>query len=59
MDGLAGNVRSFVAITMLILGCAAVLVLIVDLDRPVFTDRRLISVSHQAMVDLQQNMQNI
>lgn len=56
MDGLSGKIRSHFAIAMLILAFSAVLVLIVDLDRPPFTDQRLLSVDHQALVDLQQSI---
>lgn len=56
MDGLQGKTRNYFAITILILTFSAVLVLIVDLDRPPFTDQRLLSVDHQALVDLQQSI---
>ena len=56
MDGLQGKIRNYFAIVILILTISAVLVLIVDLDRPPFTDQRLLSIDHQALVDLQQSI---
>ncbi len=56
-DGLMGKVRSMFGATMLILAFTAVLVLILDLDRPPFTDQRLLDLSNQALIDLQRAFQ--
>ena len=56
MDGLTGKVRSIFGSTMMVLTFSAVRVLIVDLDRPALTDRRLIKVDLQALEDLQRDM---
>jgi hypothetical protein len=41
MDGLLGKLRSLFAATILILVFSAILVIIVDLERPPYNDRRL------------------
>lgn len=56
MDGLLGKMRNIFATTMMILAFSVVLVLIVDLDRPAFTDRRLLDTSQQALIDLYNDM---
>ena len=51
MDGQSGKSRNIFPAMLLILTFSAVLLLITDLDRPL-TDKRLVGVSQQAMVDL-------
>lgn len=56
IDGLTGKQRSYFANLILILAFSAVVVLIVDLDRPPYTDSRLIHVSQQALASLRKDM---
>jgi hypothetical protein len=58
VKGLLRKVRSIFDTTIRILVFCAVLVLIVALDRFAFTDQRLLNISRQARVDLQQDMQS-
>jgi hypothetical protein len=57
VEGLPRKVRSIFDTTIQILVFCAVLVLIVALDRPAFTDQRLLSISWQAQIELRQDTQ--
>lgn len=58
VKGFLRKVRSIFDTTLQILVFCAVLVLIVAFDRPVFTDQRLLGISRQARIELQQDMQS-
>ena len=53
--GQSGSDRELFAATLLILSFSLVLLLIIDLDRPM-SGKRLVGVSQQAMVDLIEDM---
>jgi hypothetical protein len=58
VEGLLSKVRSIFDITIQILVFCAFPVPIVALDRPTFSDQRLLGISRQARIELQQDMQS-
>jgi len=57
VERILSKVCSIFDTTIQILVFCAVLVLIFALDRPVFINRRLLGISRQARIELQQDMQ--
>jgi hypothetical protein len=57
VEGLLSKVSGIYDITIQILVFCAIPVPIVALDRPAFTDQRLLGISRQSRIELQQDMQ--